>query len=201
VTVRLRSGSSVTLAVGDVWVIDVRVTDVDRLSYVDDPATVTITLPAGGTVEPVVEALGSGRYLATYAVGATGRYVARVITATSGTVDATAYVEAVTTAAQMPTITDLDNWLGPETHSWSDDDLQDALDVEASNQRDMCRVPAVYPKALRGALLRRAARHLALRAPRPEASDQGETGALARQYGRDSEVRRLEAPWRKLTVG
>lgn len=196
-TLRARSGASVNLPVGGVWDIDVRVLDADGCP-VESTVTVTVTLPDATTATPTVESVTGGRYRAEYVVGPVGRYVARVTTAAYGAADFTAYVTAVVNGVAMPTIVDLDNYLG--THSHTDDDLQDALDAEASAQRDVCRVPAAYPDALRSALLRRSQFHLAMKRVTLGVIP-GDADRDALRPGFDSEVRRFERPYRKLTVG
>lgn len=196
-TVKARSGASVDLPVGAVWPIEVRVLDADGCP-IADTVTVTVTLPDASTTVPAAEELADGRYRAEYTVGPVGRYVARVTTAASGAADFTAYVTAVVTGAAMPTIADLDDYLG--THSHTDDDLQEVLDAEASAQRDVCRVPAAYPDALRSALLRRSQFHLAMKRVTLGVIP-GDADRDALRPGFDSEVRRFEKPYRRLTVG
>jgi hypothetical protein len=198
VTIKARSNASADLPVGDVWVIDVRVTDADGC-YTSDTVTVTVTLPAGGTATPTVSDLGSGRYRAEYTVGSTGRYVARVVGSVYGATDFTAYVSATVAGTAMPDITDLDAYL--KTNSYTDDELQDALDAEAAAQRRACKVPAAYSADLRRALLRRAARALALMRINLDTEVDGETGRLVVPPGLDREIRRYEAPYRRLGVG
>ncbi len=196
-TVKARSGTSVDLPVGDVWLIEVRLVDADGCP-VADTVTVTVTLPDDSTATPTVEALADGRYRAQYPVTAVGRYVARVTTAAYGAADFTAYVAAVVDGAAMPTIVDVDNYLG--AHSFTDDDLQEAIDAEASDQRRVCRVPAVYPAALRSALLRRSQFHLAMKRVTLGVIP-GDADRDTIRPGFDSEVRRFEKPYRKLKVG
>lgn len=186
--IKARSSTSVDLPVGGVWVIDVRA---------DDTVVVTVTLPAGGTAEPTVEDRGNGCYRAEYTVGPTGRYIARAV-GTSGAVDFTAYVTATVTGTAMPDITDLDDHL--KEHSYDDDDLQDALDAEAAAQRRVCNVPAAYSADLRRALLRRAQRALAMKKLKLGVVEPTADSDAVR-IGWDSEIRRYEAPYRRLPVG
>lgn len=183
------TSTSQSLPVSGVWAIGV---------CADDAPVVTVTLPNGSTATPTVED-SSGHYLVEYTVSTVGRYIARAV-GTDGAVDFTAYVTAVVLAAGMPDTDDLDAYLGQ--HSFTDDELQEALDAEAAAQRAVCRVPAAFPADLREALLRRSARNLAMR-QLPLAMVQGdaEAGGATLLPGRDPEVRRLEAPHRKLTVG
>lgn len=189
---RSTSSTSVDLPVNGVWRIEV---------CADEAPVVTVTLPAGSTATPAVEDRGHGRYRAEYVVLTTGRYIARAVTAASGAADFTAYVTATVAGTAMPNVEDLDDYLtSAGGHSWSDIDLQDALDVEGAAQRGVCRVPAAYPADLRHALLRRAARNLALRkvalATAAGVDDNGDRQLTI--PGLDREIRRYEAPYRKL---
>lgn len=191
-----RSNTSAELPVGGIWVIDVRVTDAGGC-YASDTVTVTVTLPAGGTATPTVEDLGNGRYRAEYAVATTGRYIARAVGEAYGAADFTAYVTPTVAGTAMPDITALGEYL--KQHSYTDDELEEALDSEAAAQRKVCAVPAAYSADLRSALLRRAQFHLAMKKNKLGLVE-GANGSQARP-GRDSEVRRFEAPYRRLPVG
>lgn len=196
--IKARSNTSVELPVGGIWVIDVRATDADGCA-IDDTVTVTVTLPAGTTATPTVTDLGGGRYRSEYACASTGRYVARAVGAAAGAADFTAYVTATVAGVAMPAIADLGDYL--KTHSFTDDELQDALDAEAANQRKACKVPAAYSADLRRALLRRAARALALMRINVTTEIDGETGRNVVPPGLDREIRRYEGPYRRLKVG
>ncbi|GIF71905.1 hypothetical protein [Asanoa siamensis] len=99
-----------------------------------------------------------------------------------------------------PTATDCAAYLG-ET-SWTEEEIQGALDAELAAQAKVCRVPVDMPADLAEAVKRRVARNLALR-PLPLAVLQGDAqgGSDTVLPGRDPEVRRLEAPHRKLVIG
>lgn len=197
-TISARSSSSQTLPVGGVWLIEVRVTDSDGCPATDT-VIVTVTLPDDTTDTPTVTEVCTGRYRAEVTVDAVGRYVAGAV-GTLGAVDFTAYVAATVAGADMPAIADLDEYLG--THSFTDDQLTDALDAEAAAQRKACRVPAAYSADLRQALLRRCARNLAFRrVPLSVLQGDADAGTTNAYPGRDPEVRRLEAPYRRLPVG
>lgn len=197
--VRALSSTSVDRALGGVWDILVDVRDSDGV-LVDDAPVVTVTLPAGTTATPAVETVGTGVYLVTYIVATAGRYVARAVTTSNGAVDFAAYVTASVAGTAMPDTDAVDLYLGEGEHSWTDEQLQSALDAEAAAQRSVCRVPAAYPADLREALLRRVGANLARRKLllQGEATDSEFPQVLP---GRDPEVRRLEAPFRKLVFG
>jgi hypothetical protein len=96
---------------------------------------------------------------------------------------------------------DVVNYLGDVSGQWSAEERTRVLAAELQAQRDTCRIPAVYNAALREALLRRVQRNLALRSL-PLAVLTGDAdGGTSILPGRDPEVRRLEAPYRKRKVG
>lgn len=190
------TGTTGLLAVGARWDIAV---------HADALPTVVITLPDGSTSSPeVTQDTRWGepgcRYQASYTVATVGRHLAHVATADDA-VDFAVYVAGPTSVNGMPDADALAHYLRDDAASWETEDLDDALAVEAAAQRSVCRVGAIYPDDLRGALLRRAQRNLAMRAL-PLAIPQGDADAGATILpGRDPEVRRLEAPHRKLTIG
>jgi hypothetical protein len=114
--------------------------------------------------------------------------------------------------ASAPTVADVKGYLtdaGLEG-SWSDDAISDVLDAEAGDQASRCRIPTDpdtgdlnYPPALAEALCRRVAHNLAVRALPLGVQATITDSASLNTYvgGTDAEVRRLEAPWRKLVVG
>lgn len=188
---RATTPDSALLAVGQTW----------RIGVASDAAvTVVVTLPDDTSASPTAERTHDLSWLAEYTVLSTGRYVARVSTA-GDAVDFAVYVAGVTTAAGMPTAGDVANYMRENAASWETEDLQDALDAEAAAQRAVCRVPAVYPADLRQALLRRVQRNLAMRGlPLAVPTGDADSGP-AILPGRDPEVRRFEAPHRKLVFG
>lgn len=104
-----------------------------------------------------------------------------------------------------PTILSVKTYLGDD-HSWSDDDLTGALIAEKAAQSRRCRVPiddAPWPADLAEALYRRIASNLANRAlPLGVSTTLSDmNAATTRVGGLDREVRRLEAPYRKVSVG
>lgn len=193
------------LLVGDVWTFDLAVTDADGCAVADSLA-VTVTDPSGTDTTPAPEELaGVGAYRLAVTLDAPGRWLAAVA-GSQGAAAATAYAQTATDATGMPTIVDLGGtdgngmgYLG--THSYTDQQLQDALDAEAAAQRRTLRMPAVYSADLRQALLRRAARALALMRINVNTEIDGETGRNTVPSGLDREIRRYEAPYRRLPVG
>lgn len=203
--------ADVTLPVGGIWDLGAEVFDADDVPVAFAPP-ITIVPPSGAPVVLYPTAPdGDGRYSVTYTIALAGRHVATLVS-TYGVTSFTAYGEAVTTAEGMPSLADLrgadPDRMDPDDlgylggNSFTDAQIQRALDAEAQAQRDVCRVSAVYPDSLREALLRRVKRNLAM-AQLPLAVLQGdsESGEATTLPGRDPEVRRLEAPYRKLPIG
>lgn len=95
---------------------------------------------------------------------------------------------------------------------WNDDEITVALAAETAAQARVVRFPADpeppapaldYPDDLAEALCRRVAHLLAVRALPlgVQANITDSAVAVSRVGGSDPEVRRLEAPWRKLVKG
>lgn len=113
----------------------------------------------------------------------------------------------------MPTAPDLDDvkaYLGDQ-NAWTDDEITAALAAEIAAQARVVQFPAdppepaaplAYPADLQEALFRRVAHNLALRGlPLGVSVDLTESAvATTRVGGTDAEVRRLEAPHRRLVV-
>lgn len=101
----------------------------------------------------------------------------------------------------LPNLTVVKVYLGQFAASWTDETIQDALDAETAAQRARCRIPATYPADLGQALKRRVQRNLAMRQqPLAVLLGDAEAGSTILP-GRDPEVRRLEAPHRRMVVG
>jgi hypothetical protein len=195
-TIRVIAGDNAEINLGGTWALHIRVQDING-ALADDEPVVTITLPDGDTDTATMSADSAGYYTATYVTTQAGRHVAALV-ADVDTVGASAYVSAVTAADGMPSVSDLDNYLG--THSYTDDDLAEALEAEASQQRRVCTIPAAYPADLRSALLRRAQFHLAMKRIQLGVIP-GDADRDTIRIGSDPEVRRLEKPYPKLIVG
>lgn len=178
------------------WAIDVDVTDADGVTS-EDTLTVTVTDPSGATSNPVAATRSAGGYRITVPIDAPGRWLAAIV-GDQGAAAATVYASDVVTGVEMPTVADLDIYLG--THSYSDDDLAEALEAETDAQRGVCRIPAAYPKDLRSALLRRSQFHLAMKRVQLGVIP-GDADRDTVRPGTDPEVRRLERPHRRLPTG
>jgi len=197
--VRALSSPSVERAVGGVWDLLVDVRDACG-QLVDDAPVVTVTLPNTTTATPAVETIGAGVYRAEYIPAASGRYTARAVTASHGVADFAAYVSAVTTGTGVPTVQEYKDYVKDDFGSWTDEEIQDTLDVEASNQRKVCRVGAIIDPDLRSALLRRVRVNLSRRSA-PVLVTVDSEGNNTFLPSRDPEVRRLEGPHRRLVMG
>jgi hypothetical protein len=194
--------TDVNLLVGDRWLMRVVVTDDDG-NRTAATVVFTVTLPGGTTATPTVTTPETGVYETAYSPATVGRFVAQAVAAGFGQASFSAYVQTITTAAQMPTLADVKDYLetAGEPVSHDDDQITDALNTELAAQRAVCRVGAVYPYDLRQAVLRRTARNLAMRMF-PMALTPGDSDQAARVLpGRDPEVRRLEGPYRKMPIG
>lgn len=190
--------------IGDTWRMVVLVFDKDGVAAAPDSIAGTVTKPDTSTASATVTAeTTSGLYTVTYSLAATGRHTAAVTVtdADFGNDVIDFAVEAISGAVDLPSLDDVTAYLGAAADQWTSDDLQAALDAETAAQRSTCRIPSAYPADLGQALLRRVQRNLALRQlPLAVLQGDGESGSLVLN-GRDPEVRRLEAPWRRLVVG
>ena len=107
-----------------------------------------------------------------------------------------------------PDLTAVIDYLGNAASSWDGIAVQAALVAEQGDQLARVRLPLndagdpVYPPALAEALCRRVAHNLAARAfPLGVQATVTDVAAINTYVpGRDAEVRRLEAPWRRRTV-
>lgn len=91
---------------------------------------------------------------------------------------------------------------------YADTELQHVIQVETDDQANRLRpnyrladlgLWSAHPSPLREAIMRRCARNLALR-KLPLGISESEVSAL-RVSGRDTEIKRLEAPYLRLVVG
>ncbi|MEU5965950.1 hypothetical protein ABZ777_32495 [Micromonospora parva] len=185
---RAISSTSVLLPVGGVWQL---------LVDADTAPTVVVTPPTGDPETVTPEQTSTGRWESSYALTEPGRYVARA-SLDGQVVDFAAQALEVTTGPVLD-VPKVVHYLGQI--SATEETVGEALQAETFAQARVCRVGAVYPPDLREALLRRVARNLALRGiPLAVLRGDAEAGATVLP-GRDPEVRRLEAPHRKLPIG
>lgn len=200
-TVRSFTQPSIGLPVGGAWAFLVETRDALGYRSTVVTPTLSITTPAGAVVPVVLDSVdNAGLWSASYAVATSGRYVAAVSTP-EDTVALAAYAYAATPSSGMPTVDTVGKYLGNRAGNWTTVDLQDALDAEASAQRDVCVVPAAYPDSLRQALLRRVQRNLAMRSlPLAVQTGDADGGTLVLP-GRDPVVRQYEGPHLRRSVG
>jgi len=185
--------------VGDLWQYRVVVTDLDGDRTDAEVPTVTVTPPTGSAATPTVSNVDSGEFRFTYAPAETGRFVITAATASYGTGATSGWADAALTDSGLPTVADVEAYI--EDLAWSSDVIQGALDAEAAAQRARIRASALFTADVREALLRRVQRNLAMRRL-PLATPEGDAGAGGTFIPRlDPEVRRLEAPYRRLVVG
>lgn len=196
-------GADARLPIGGEWLIEVA--SYDDAGYLETTTApvLTVTLPAGTTTTPTMALGADGKltWQARYVVGTAGRYVARVATATDAE-GFTAWVAGTVAGTAMPTTAECIAYLEADGETYAEEDVDDAREAEAANQRNVCRMPAAYPPDLRMALFRRVARNLAMRpltlgTPRGDA----ESGTAAFLPAQDPEVRRYERPYRKVVTG
>jgi hypothetical protein len=197
VPVTARTTESGQRVVGDLWPIDVEVTDLYGFRFAATP-TVTITLPDGTTTTAVTESRLGGCYRALYELTVPGRHLAAAVAAGYGRADFALEAVEPTPAGGMPQLADANKYLG--AHSASDDDVQGALSAETAAQRQACVVPAYYPDDLRDALLRRVSRNLAMRRiPLAVLQGDAEAGSTILPSW-DPEISRLERPHLRMLV-
>ena len=96
----------------------------------------------------------------------------------------------------VPDITAVKDYLGPD-HSFSDAEITSSLASEALAQTRVCKIPTEFPADLATALCRRVARALQMKS-KPLGYEPGIEGGLSYISANDSEIKRLEAPFRKL---
>lgn len=131
-------------------------------------------------------------------------YSIAVPSASPGGVLDLATVVPVVAAQIDPSVTvqDAIDYLREGGASWLAADIQDALDAETAAQRTKCRIPDPMPADLAQALKRRVQRNLAMRQlPLAVLQGDAEGGSTRILPSNDPEVRRLEAPYRRLKVG
>jgi hypothetical protein len=199
-TVNVLSQLSVRRPVGDVWDMLVEVRNADGY-LVDAVPVITVTRPDATTATPTMETLTTGVYRTEYTVAAVGRHLASVAATGYGVANLDAYGEAATASAAMPNVAACRAYDPDGLASWLDAQVQDALDTEASAQRRVCKVLAVYPPDLAEALKRRVQVNLAKRSlPLAVLQGDADSGPTV-PPGRDPEVRRLEGPYRRVVTG
>jgi len=113
----------------------------------------------------------------------------------------------------IPTSAEAGVYLAAQGATWDEDAVSAAFDAELLAQRRVCRIPQDttdpdnpvddYPDDLTEALFRRVAHNLAVRnIPLGVQTQLSEAASVVTRIGgTDAEVKRLEAPFRRLAVG
>jgi len=190
--------------VGDTLRVLLVVSDLYGVAAAADSVAAVVTLPdatvAAGTV--AVESLGL--YMITYDVTAAGTHTVAVTVASAvfgdDVVTWTVQASAAAPTARV-TLEDVVAYLGDD-NSYSQAEVQGALEAEQAAQARRCAIPVDYPADLGEAIKRRVARNLAARSV-PVASwtsfEGGGTASRVTKY--DAEVVRLESPYLRLISG
>lgn len=186
--------------VGDELLVAHEVRDLDGELVNAATAVLTVTRPDLTTEQPAIAnpPEETGRYEVGYTLTQAGRYVFAWSTTSPNTASATA-VEAVKPGG-LPTLAQVKTYLGDVAAQWTDADIQDALDAETAAQARMHRTGPEYPADLAQALKRRVQRNLAMRALSLGVLTGDGEGGDTILPGRDPEVRRLEAPFRRVVI-
>lgn len=190
------------LEVGDTWLLGVEVRDDVTDQLKDATVTAVATLPNLTTTNPAVTKQSVGLYTAPVTLSAAGRWTA-VVTVAGTVVGVADFAVDALAVGVLPTATEVQTYLASTgASSFSLTDIGLALAAERAAQAMVCSVPAAYPDDLREALYRRVARNLAARSvPVAQFTSFDGGGTATRVPGRDPEVGRLEAPYRRLVVG
>lgn len=187
------------LDVGDTWLIGVKVQDDKTRKLTDATVTITVTKPDLTTSLPAVTKDSTGKYSAGYVVQTAGRYTA--VASVSGAVVSVVAYTVDADPIGFPTLVQVKAYLGSET-SRTDAEITEALTAETVAQSNVCRTSSVYPADLAEALKRRVARNLYMRGlPSGLETINTEAGGMGVRISTDPEIRRLEAPYRRLVVG
>jgi hypothetical protein len=199
-TARATTPTAGHLDLGSTWLIGLLVLDDVTDQPVDATVAITVTRPDGSTSTPTVTQDGTGYYYAKYVTAAAGRHTATA-SVSGDVVDVVLYAVQVDAVGTIPDLAAVKAYLGTET-TRSDAEISSALAAEIAAQARVCNIGAVYPADLAEALKRRVQRNLYMRGlPSGLQTVATESGALGIKLGADSEINRLEAPFRKLVCG
>lgn len=186
--------------VGDVTPLSWTVKDDDGNPVAPASATLTITLPDGSTTTPTLENPSVGVYEYDYVNAAAGPHSALFATTGTGTtVAAQDSWVAYAVAQSYVTVAQVKAYIGDT--SIVDAELSNIIAAEQAAQARRCRID-LYSDDLKEALKRRVARNIAARNIPVAQFTSFEGGSTSLSLSRnDAEITRLEAPYRKLTVG
>lgn len=186
------------LDVGDTWLLGVKVQDDKTKKLLAATVTFTVTRPDATTAVLTVTNDKLGYYSAGHVLNQPGQYTA--IANVSGAVVSVVAYAATADPVGLPTLAQIKAYLGSET-SRTDAEITEALAAEIVAQSNVCRVSSVYPADLAEALKRRVQRNLYMRGlPSGLETINTEAGGMGVRISTDPEIRRLEAPYRRLAV-
>lgn len=201
-SLRLERQSGTSL-VGNVLIFQVCVTDLDGRSSGAVTPTITVTPPSGGTSEPTPESTDVGVWRFTYQLAAAGYHTVKADAGSPYGLDILpVWASAPTVVGDLPTIADWQEYAGGDLEfAWTDPEIAQALAAEAAAQRARLRPSAVLTDDVREALFRRVTCNLARRRlPLGVQAGDSDAGPVMIPL-RDPEVRRLEAPYRRMAFG
>jgi hypothetical protein len=185
--------------VGQVVPLTFEVTDKYGYPANATTAVVTVTLLGGSSSTPTVANPQTGQYTVDYIPATAGRYVATFVTTGTNAGMVVDAFDVQATNLGLVALADATAYLGDT--SYSNADIQSALDAERAAQAKVCRIDN-YGLDLKEALLRRVARNLAARSvPIATFNSFEGGGSSSRVPMKDPEIARLEAPYRRLVVG
>lgn len=186
--------------VGALWRVEFAALDSEGYPAAAPALSIVITEPDGTVVAPAVDAeqLPDERWRAEYSPTVAGWHTMRIVGA-DDTRQTGVLVGAAAAADQFPTTPDCQAYLG-DSSTWGDADVADAMQAELSAQETRCVVPGEFPADLKHALFRRVQRNLALRNMPLGLTAPDAEGQRERIPAWDAEIRRFEAPYRRLPV-
>ncbi len=194
------SDDAVTFAYGDTVDLEFQIVDLDGAPVAPTSVALAVTPDGGSPVTVTTTTPETGVYVAAYLPPTAGLlYTARLTYSggAAGVLERRFLVAASDPAALS--VATLREYLVDT--SASDAELLDALAAERFAQAARCRIVPYTPDLLQ-ALKRRVARNLAARrVPVAQFTSFEGGGTSSRVPASDAEIRRLEAPFRRIVVG
>jgi hypothetical protein len=189
------SGVESSVTAGERWHITVDVTGDSG----EEAAAPTYEVTGAGTASGTMTLVDgwSCRYEAYVPTAAAGWYMA-VVTYGADVLNLACYADPVVAPGDRVTVADVEEFL--RESSWTTEEVADALAAEEADQRARCYTAPVYPPSLFHALKRRAARALAMQTILLGVQDSAD-GFVSKVPRWDAEIRRYEAPYRRMVIG